>query len=214
MLRNGCCVAHHELQGAFISPSAASLRILLIDPIKDRAARVEEALRGAGHRVTASLDRPADLMQTVEGVNPDVIIFNLGTPDRDTIECLRQTVSLRPRPVVMFVDRSGESMIADAIAAGVTAYVVDGFNARRVNAVLHVAVARFRHSQALASELARTKAKLAERKTIERAKGILMRQKGLSEEEAYNSLRRLAMDHGKPIAELAENIITTAKLFG
>ena len=173
---------------------------------------MEEALRRAGHRIVASIDDRADLVAAIEAAKPDVIILDLNAPDRDTIESLRHATQERPRPIVMFVDRSDEAMIVEAIKAGVTAYVVDGLNPQRVKAVLDVAVARFQQFQALTGELSRAKASLAERKTVERAKGILMQQKGMSEDEAYNSLRRLAMDQGKRIADVAENLITAAKL--
>jgi response regulator NasT len=199
-------------RGPFISLQSPSLRILLIDEIKDRAAAVEEALRRAGHRIVALLDDPADLVAAIEAAKPDVIILDLNTPDRDTIESLRHATQEHARPIVMFVDRSDETMIAEAIRAGVTAYVVDGLNPQRVKPVLDVAVARFQQFQALTGELSRAKASLAERKVVDRAKGILMQQKGMSEDEAYNSLRRLAMDQGKRIGEVAENLITAAKL--
>lgn len=173
---------------------------------------MEEALRRAGHRVAARLDNADDLLAAIEAAEPDVVILDLNTPDRDTIESLREATQERPRPIVMFVDRSDEAMIVEAIKAGVTAYVVDGLNPQRVKPVLDVAVARFRQFQALTGELQRAKASLVERKSIERAKGILMQQKGLSEEEAYSSLRRLAMDQGKRIADIAETLITAAKL--
>lgn len=201
-----------SIRGRFISAQTQSLRILLVDEIKDRAASVEEVLRRAGHRVTARLDNTADLVAAIEAAAPDVVILDLNTPDRDTIESLREATQDRPRPIVMFVDRSDEGMIVEAIKAGVTAYVVDGLNPQRVKPVLDVAVARFQQFQALTAELRRAKTSLVERKTIERAKGILIQQKGLSEEEAYGSLRRLAMDQGKRIAEVAENLIAAAKL--
>jgi response regulator NasT len=205
-------VPAYPARGSYISLQSPSLRILLIDEIKDRAAAVEEALRRAGHRVTAACEKSADLVAAIEAAQPDVIILDLNVPDRDTIESLREATQERPRPIVMFVDRSDETMIAEAIKAGVTAYVVDGLNPQRVKPVLDVAVARFRQFQALASELTKAKASLVERKAIERAKGILMQQKGLSEEEAYASLRRLAMDQGKRIADIAENLISAARL--
>jgi len=183
-----------------------------VDEIKDRAAAVEEALRRAGHRVAARLDNADDLVAAIERAEPDVVILDLNTPDRDTIESLREATQERPRPIVMFVDRSDETMIIEAIKAGVTAYVVDGLNPQRVKPVLDVAVARFQQFQALTGELQRVRASLVERKTIGRAKGILMQQKGLSEEEAYSSLRRLAMDQGKRIADVAETLIAAAKL--
>lgn len=190
----------------------ASLRILLVDDAPERADAIEAALGAAGHMVVARLPSAADLIQQIGATGAEVIIVDMNSPDRDTIESLREVSRELPRPILMFVDRSDESMIAEAINAGVSAYVVDGLNAARVKPVLDVAVARFNQFQALNDELGRAKASLAERKVIERAKGILMHQKKLSEEEAYRALRRAAMEQNRRIAEVAENLVSAARL--
>jgi response regulator NasT len=190
----------------------ASLRILLVDEAPERAGAIEAALSAAGHTVVARLASAADLTQQIGATGAEVIIVDMNSPDRDTIESLREVTRELPRPIVMFVDRSDETMIADAINAGVSAYIVDGLNPARVKPVLDVAIARFNQFQAISDELGKAKASLAERKVIERAKGILMQEKKLSEEEAYRALRSAAMGQNKRIAEVAENLVNAARL--
>lgn len=194
------------------APTAGSrLKILLVDEAPDRASALEAALSALGHAVARSRSA-AELTAQIEGTGAEVVIVDMNSPDRDTIESLRDVSSETPRPILMFVDRSDESMIADAINAGVSAYIVDGLNPARVKPVLDVAIARFRRFQALSEEIARAKASLAERKVVERAKGILMQQRNLTEEEAYRALRCAAMDQNKRIAEIAETLIAATKL--
>jgi response regulator NasT len=119
-----------------------------------------------------------------------------------------------PRPIVMFTQDQDRTMIREALKAGVTAYVVDGLSAERIRPIMDVAVARFEQSQALHQELQEARATLAERKVIERAKGILMQQRGCSEDEAYRLLRKAAMDGNKRLAEVAEQLIAMIKLLG
>lgn len=190
----------------------ASLKILLIDEIPDRARAVENALRSVGHAVVARLDSALDLAARVEESGAEIVIVDMNSPDRDTLESLREVTRETPRPILMFVDRSDESMIAEAINAGVSAYVVDGLNPARVKPVLDVAIARFNQFQALNDEIAKAKASLAERKVIERAKGILMRAKNLSEDAAYQALRRAAMEQNRRIADVAETLLSAERL--
>ena len=190
----------------------SSLRILLIDEAPERARALETALEAAGHTVVARLANAADLTAQIASSGAEVIIVDMNSPDRDTIESLREVTRERPRPILMFVDRSDESMITEAINAGVSAYVVDGLNPARVKPVLDVAIARFNQFQVLNDEIAKAKASLAERKVIERAKGILMRERNLSEEDAYRVLRSAAMAQNKRLAEIAESLISAAKM--
>ena len=189
-----------------------SLKILLIDEIPDRARAVELALQAAGHSVVARLDDAADLAAQVDASGAEIVIVDMNSPDRDTLESLREVTREMPRPILMFVDRSDESMIAEAISAGVSAYVVDGLNPARVKSVLDVAIARFNKFQSLNDEIAKAKASLAERKVIERAKGILMREKKLGEDAAYQALRRAAMEQNKRIADVAETLVAAERL--
>lgn len=190
----------------------SSLRILLVDEAPERASALEAALEAAGHTVVARSANAADLTTQIAASGAEVIIVDMNSPDRDTIESLREVTRERPRPILMFVDRSDESMITEAINAGVSAYVVDGLNPARVKPILDVAIARFNQFQSLNDEVAKAKASLAERKVIERAKGILMRERKLSEEDAYRVLRRAAMEQNKRLAEIAESLISAAKM--
>ena len=188
------------------------LRVLVIDKTPGRAAILEQALLDIGHRVVAKLTGPVDLYAEVARIQPDVIIVDLQSPDRDTLEQMREINRHQPRPVVMFADDGDSRTIEQAVRAGVSAYVVDGLNGKRVRPLLDVAIARFREYQALRDELEKAKSSLAERKLVERAKGLLMKRRGCSEEEAYKALRKLAMDQNKRLAEVAENVLSVADM--
>ena len=188
------------------------MRVLVIDPDAARAALVEEGLQGV-----QPLDiRRAPDLPTAErelgDFSPDVIVIACDSPDRDTLESLRERTEHNPRPVVMFVDRSAPALAEAAVQAGVAAYVVDGLSARRVRPVLEVAMSRFQVMQSLRTDLAKAQADLAARKTVERAKGLLMKERGIDEETAYQMLRKLAMDSGRPLAAIAGDLITYADM--
>ena len=136
----------------------------------------------------------------------------MDSPDRDTLEDMQRITSEQPRPIVMFVDESDSESIRTAVRAGVAAYVVKGSSADRIRPVLEVAVARFEEFQALKSELARAQSTLADRKIIERAKGILMEKRGFSEEEAFRMLRKMAMNQGVRLAEVARHVLAAAEI--
>lgn len=188
------------------------LRVMLIDEEPGRAALLERALLDAGYDVTAKITTTQGLLARVVEVQPDVIIIDMESPDRDTLEQMRTINHHHPRPVVMFAENSDSGTIEAAVRAGVHAYVVDGLNAKRVKPIMDVAMARFREYQALKQELAKTKLSLAERKVIDKAKGILITQRGWNEDQAYKALRKMAMDQNKRIAEVAENLVAMAKL--
>lgn len=190
----------------------SGLRILLIDENPERAAVLNEALRAQGYELVARM-APRELSaRRVAEIAPDVVIVDMDLPSRDTIDSMRQINDDQPRPIVMFVDQSDVGMIEQAMQAGVSAYIIDGLNVKRVKPILDVAIARFREFQALRDELKKTKATLHERKLIERAKGMLMREKKLSEEEAYAALRKLAMDRQQRLADVAETLLAFADL--
>lgn len=190
----------------------SGLRILLIDENPERAAVLNEALRAQGYELVARM-APRELSaRRVAEIAPDVVIVDMDSPSRDTIDSMRQINDDQPRPIVMFVDQSDVGMIEQAMQAGVSAYIIDGLNVKRVKPILDVAIARFREFQALRDELKKTKATLHERKLIERAKGMLMREKKLSEEEAYAALRKLAMDRQQRLADVAETLLAFADL--
>ncbi len=189
-----------------------NLRVLLIDDNAERAAAVTAGLTADGCTVAALIPDHADLVAQVRAARADVIVCDLDHASRDAIESMRALNRDEPRPVVMFVDHADPASIAAAMEAGVAAYVIEGLQPGRVRAVIDVAVARFRAYQALRAELAEARKALSERKLIERAKGVLMQTRRMSEEEAYRALRRLAMDQGRRLADVADSVIALAGL--
>jgi len=188
------------------------LKVLVIDYNAQRAEIVREALTHAGDYLVEVACGTGDLIGLIRAAEADVLIVDLDLPDRDTIEQLRVTTREMPRPVVMFVDQSDAEMMKAAIGAGVSAYVVDGLAQHRVRPVLETALARFQAFEGLRQELQAAKSSLAERKLVDRAKGILMQMKGISEEEAYALLRKKAMNEQKKLSEIAQSMVTAAEL--
>ena len=193
--------------------SQSPLRVMLVDDDPERRALVAGALAGAGLAIVAELATADGLIRAVASCAPDVVIIDLESPDRDILEHMRCLSRDNPHPVVMFASSSDADTIREAIEAGVSAYVVDGLSPGRVRSVVEVAIARFRQYASLQSELAQARTSLAQRKLVERAKGILMTRGGRSENDAYHALRKLAMDQNKTIAEIAQGVIDTAELF-
>lgn len=184
------------------------MRVLVVDPDPTRAALVAEGLVSAEPaevRHAAAFDRAE-----AAAFAPDVIVVASDSPDRDTIESLRESTAANPRPVVMFVDRSEPGLAEEAVRAGVSAYVVDGLAPGRVRAVLEVAMSRFQLMNQLRQDLEKAKADLASRKTVERAKALLMKERGLEEEQAYRLLRKLSMDTGRPLGAVAADLLAFA----
>jgi len=190
------------------------LKVMVIDESAGRAALLERALTDAGYEIIAHVEHGVNLLERVNEVKPDVIIIDMEMPDRDTLEQLYTINQDQPRPIVMFADNSESDVIEAAVKAGVSAYVVDGLNTERVKPIMDVAIARFREFQALREELEQTKSTLADRKVIDKAKGIIMKQRGMDEAEAYKSLRKMAMDSNKRISEIAKDVIAIAELLG
>jgi response regulator NasT len=190
------------------------LRVLVVDDAVERAETIVRALAGAGYEVAALVPSSADLYAEAERLKPDVVIIDVDSPDRDTLEHLAVLSSSAPRPVVMFTQDDDSDKIREAVRAGVSAYIVDGLEGARVKPILEVAIARFEQFQALRRELDETGEKLAERKLIERAKGLLMQGRGLSEEDAYRALRRQAMENNTRLADVARQVVSIAGLLG
>jgi response regulator NasT len=184
------------------------MRVLVVDPDPARAALVAEGLAG----VEPLEVRHALLFAEAEAAAfaPDVIVVASDSPDRDTIESLREATAANPRPVVMFVDRSEPGLAEQAVLAGVSAYVVDGLSAARVRSVLEVAMSRFQLMNGLRNDLEKAKADLASRKTVERAKALLMKERNLDEDAAYKLLRKLSMDTGRPLGAVAADLLAFA----
>jgi response regulator NasT len=189
-----------------------ALRVLLVDQEPDRASTLERVLRDEGYELVGKVAPDAEFVASVRQLAPDVIIVDMALPDRDTLEYMAIITRDQPKPIVMFADASDATMIGRAVKAGVSAYVVDGIDPQRVKPVVDVAIAQFREFQALRDELAQAKSTLAGRRLIERAKGLLMTERGMSEDEAYRALRKLAMDRGMRLTAVAENLLAVAKL--
>lgn len=193
--------------------SGPELSILVIDENRVRAAIIEEGLREAGHSRITVISEMLGLVRRIEETAPDVIVIDLENPNRDMLEHLFRVSRAVRKPVAMFVDKSDTTMIAQAIAAGVSAYVVDGLRKERVKAILDLAVSRFNAFERIRAELETAKQALSDRKAIDRAKGILMKMKQINEDEAYALLRQAAMHQNMRIAKVAEGVIATADLF-
>lgn len=191
------------------------LRVLLIDEDPERVSRVEEGLSARNAVVhTAVRTHGRNLLDLISKISPDVIIIDCNSPDRDTIESLRMVAQSNPKPIVMFVEEEGGERMQDAIEAGVSAYVIDGLTPKRVQPLIDTAIARFRHIDGLRNELKKTREDLASRKTIERAKGLLMTHHGMSEEEAFAAMRTMSQQQGKPIKDVAESVMTIVGMLG
>ena len=191
-----------------------SLRVILVDDEPARSALLAEALTAQGFAVVAVLGTGAGLPGRMAELAADVIIVDIESPDRDILEDMRRVTLEQVRPVVMFSQDGHSDTIRAAIEAGVSAYVVDGLKPERVRPVVDAAIARFSQFQDLRSELNQARASLAERKLVERAKGILMRRRGCDEDEAYRAMRKMAMDQKLRLADVAARIIDAADLLG
>ncbi|CAN7285245.1 ANTAR domain-containing response regulator [Rhizobium sp. LjRoot254] len=192
--------------------SAPELTILVIDENAIRASIIEEGLREAGHTRVTVIHEVHGVARIIDSLAPDVIVIDIENPDRDQMEHLFQLTRTLERPIAMFVDRSDTASIEAAVEAGVSAYVVDGLKKERVKSILDMAVSRFNAFSRLQRELADAKSALEERKIIERAKGILMKMRGLSEEDAFALMRQTAMNEKKKMSEIAQSVVTAAGL--
>jgi response regulator NasT len=190
------------------------LNIVVIDENPVRAAIIEDGLREAGYTRVTRIGEMAHLLRRLNDIDPEVILIDLENPSRDVLEQMFQVSRVVRRPVAMFVDQSDGAMIQAAVDAGVSAYIVGGLQKERVRPILDMTISRFHAFSRLQAELEDARSKLAERKVIERAKGILMRQRGLSEEDAYRLLRETAMSQKKKLADIAEGVVMAAKLLG
>src|SRR5690606_14513320 len=185
-----------------------------------RAALIEEALdarddaMGGGAVVVHRIDRLSALLAGIAATNPDVILVDVGEPSPERISVLTVAATAVKRPIVAFVDRSDSESARRAIDAGIAAYVVDGLRKERIPALLTIAVTRHEAMSRLESELERAQSALRERKVIDRAKAILMKREGLSEQDAYALLRRTAMNQNRRIVDLARAIVEAAPLLG
>jgi response regulator NasT len=189
-----------------------ALKILVIDEDPIRCTILEAGLREAGFTNVVRLETTRGLLDQVYRVDPDVILIDLENPSRDELEQMFQVSRVVRRPIAMFVDQSDLSTTQAAVEAGVSAYIVGGLRKERVKSILELCISRFNAVARLQTELERAKDALEARKTIDRAKGILMQAKGLTEEQAYAALRKTAMNEKRKIAEVAQAVVTASEL--
>ena len=197
-----------------LHPRRQGMRIIIIDDKGLRASVLEEGLREAGYDDIHVVPPVGAFVARIERMAPDVVLMDLGSPSRDTLEEMLMVSRALAKPIAMFVDQSDDAMIAAAIDAGVSAYVVDGLRKERVKPILDLAVRRFTAFARMQAELHEARTALADRKVIDKAKAILMASRAMSEPDAYALLRTTAMNQGKRMAEVAEALITAHSLLG
>ena len=189
-----------------------ALSIVVVEADRNRALAIVDSLRAAGDYDIRVLSEISGLARRIAEQRPDVVLVDLASPSRDAIEELTIATAPLDRPVAMFVDRSDGALTRAAIEAGVSAYVVDGLRPERIKPVLDAAITRFNMFRRMRDELTETKRALEERKVIDRAKGLLMKARGIDEDAAYALLRKTAMDQNRRIADVAGALVTAAGL--
>jgi len=188
------------------------LTVLVIDESRSRAGEICAGLALAGYQVAAILAGAENLTAEVERLQPDVILIDTESPSRDTLEHLAAMNKNMPRPVVVFTQEEARESMRDALKAGVSAYVVDGLDPKRIKTIVDVARVRFEDTQALRRELDEVSKKLSDRKLVDKAKGVLMKARGLDEDAAYHAMRKLAMERSQPLVKVARDIIDMARV--
>jgi two-component system, response regulator / RNA-binding antiterminator len=211
MIMPHCTIRRHA-QNEFMA--FKSLSILVIDENRIRAAVIEAGLREAGHDRVTVIHDVAGIARRIAEIAPDVIVIDLENPNRDMLENMFQLSRAVKRPIAMFVDRSDQASIEAAVDAGVSAYIVDGLRQERVKPILDMAISRFNAFSRMTRELEQMRSELEGRKLVDRAKRILMKSRGLSEEDAYALLRKTAMNQNRKISEIADSLVTAAGLLG
>jgi len=170
------------------------------------------ALSSMNYETIQMVKKTDDIVRHARDYEPDIVVMDVYRPVNALLKMVAALVDCRPVPIVMFVEESSDNMIADVIRCGISAYVVDGYQRDRVRGIIDIARARFKEKQALLNELEDTRNALASRKTIDRAKGIVMKQKNCNEEVAYQLIRKMAMDKNMKIVDIAEQLIGLADL--
>lgn len=190
------------------------MKIMLVDGNTERSGSLKQALKASGYTDVICINASTDLHAQVKVHAPEIIIIDMVSPDRDTLESLRTVNQESPKPIVFFAEKSDLDTTKAAIKAGVSAYIVDGLSDNRLQSVLEVAIARFEEFKKLKDELQDYKARLLDRKDVDKAKGILMKLRSLNEEEAYQLLRKMSMDRNMRIGDAARNFIAAMALLG
>lgn len=188
------------------------LKVLLVNGDRESSAVLRQTLQDNGHEVVAQCSAPGDLAATALRGQQDILVISSNYPEEAIFTQLRELAHNAPQPVVLFTAGDSRHMASKAIESGVSAFVVDGVQTQRVGTVIEVAVARFQETQRLRRELNETRESLLERKKVERAKGIIMKQRGYDEPQAYHALRKMAMDKNLRIGQVADNVIAVAEL--
>lgn len=194
------------------STMSEKLSIVVVEEDRDRALLIVDSLRESGDHQINIVSEVTSLARRISELNPDIVLVDITSPTRDMLEELALASSPLERPVAMFVEESDDNLTRAAIEAGVSAYVVDGMQPRRIKPVIDAAIARFHMFHRMRAELAATRRALEERKVIDRAKGILMKARGIDEDDAYALLRKTAMDQGRKVIDVAEALVTAAGL--
>lgn len=186
-------------------------KILVLDQF-DNERLLEQALQKHGYQVATLKLQAINLADIIATLQPDVVVLNLYSPGEEVLVMMRDINQHYSVPVVMFADDQQTDTINKVIKAGVSAYIVDGLEPKRLKAIIEIAIVRFQEQQALKDELKKTKTQLEDRKLLDRAKAVLIKSQGYSEDEAYHALRKLAMDRKVSIGEMAKNVIAMAEL--
>ena len=194
------------------APHAIPLSICVVEPDPDRARLIIDGLRDAGWQDVTVIGQIGALARRLVELDPDLVLIDLANPSRDMLENLSAATGAATRPVAMFVDQTDPELTRAAMRAGLSAYVVDGLERDRIQPVLETAIERFQVTSQMRAELDAAKQALSERKTIDRAKGLLMQAKGIGEDEAYGLMRKTAMDQGRKVIEVAEALVTASEL--
>lgn len=202
------CSPCTQQEGAMVSVPT----IVVVEEDRDRALAIVDALKASGDCEVVVIGNVSGLARRIAAHAPDVVLIDIDNPTRDVLEELTLASGPLERPVAMFVSGTASGLARTAIEAGVSAYVVDGFQPERVMPILETAIARFQMVRQMRTELVETRRALEERKVIDRAKDLLMKAKGFDEEAAYAILRKTAMDQGRRVADVAEALVTAAGL--
>ncbi len=191
---------------------AETQNLLIVDDDVNRINQLEQVFAASRYNIIAHVPIQQDILQRVEQSNPDIILIGADSPCNETLDTVASINQNHPCPIVMFAQDERSETIQNATLAGVSAYVVGELSKERIKTIIKAAVARFRKFQALQQELEKTKTSLAERKIIERAKEIVAHQRGTTEAEAYQTLRKMAMDRRKRLAEIAQDVLSIAEV--
>ena len=187
-------------------------KILVLDESADRAEILLAGLQDAGHHDVQHLTDMTNLVERIATIDPDVILIDLENPNRDTVEQMFRVSRAVKRPIAMFVDESDHQTTTAAIKAGVSAYIIDGLRRERIKPIVEVAISRFQAYRELEQRAVDAETELSERKTVERAKALLMTKRNLTEPAAHDAIRHMARDKGKRMVEVVESILTAQEL--